>query len=103
MTNKRPERNIAKMDVLKDIRGLLSSTQEQEVSKEARAEEKAGSKAETAAAEKEVARYKDLLQKHLDEIDRLKKENKGLLQKQLDEIEKLKTENKVSNLLEMLS
>ncbi|OGO24502.1 MAG: hypothetical protein A2Z28_00240 [Chloroflexi bacterium RBG_16_51_9] len=94
MTNKRPERNIAKMDVLKDIRGLLSSTQEQEVSKEARAEEKAGSKAETAAAEKEVARYKDLLQKHLDEIDRLKKENKGLLQKQLDEIEKLKTENK---------
>ena len=94
MKTKKPDRNVSKMDVLKDIRGLLSSTQGQEVSREARVEEKGSSKAETVAVEKEVARYKDLVQKHRDEIERLKKENKGLLQKQLDEIEKLKAENK---------
>ena len=90
MTNKKTDRNVSKMDVLKDIRGLLSASQEKEVSKEARLEDKGALRTETAAVEEEVKRYKGLVQKQQDEIDRLKSENKELIAK----LDTLRSENK---------
>ncbi len=94
MTSKKPDRNVSRMDVLKDIRGLLSASQEQTGSKEARAESKAVSQAETSAPGEEVKRYKALVQKLQDEIDKLKGENKALVQKQQKELDGLKSDNK---------
>ena len=69
MKPRKPDRSVSKMDVLKDIRGLLSTTQERKDSTEARLEDEGGLRAETAWLEEEVRRYKGLVQKQLDEID----------------------------------
>ncbi len=79
MKPKKPERSVSKMDVLKDIRGLLPTTREG--STEARLEDEGGLRAETAWVEEEVRRYKGLVQKQQEELDRLKSENKELAAK----------------------
>ena len=79
MKPKKPERSVSKMDVLKDIRGLLSTTREG--STEARLEDEGGLRAETAWVEEEVRRYKGLVQKQQEELDTLKSENKELAAK----------------------
>ena len=96
MTSKKPERNVSKMDVLKDIRGLLSTSHELAPPKEKAAESEDKSRAEIASLKAEIASYKSQLQSQLDEITRLKNENKSLEQKRLDEIQKLKSEPKAS-------
>lgn len=63
-----PDRNVSNMDVLKDIRGLLSATTGRE---EPRVEDTGSSNSETAA----------LIKKQQEEIARLKSENKELIAK----------------------
>ncbi len=78
MKPKKPDRSVSKMDVLKDIRRLLSTTQGREGSTEARLRDEGGLRAETAWFEEEIRRYKGLVQKQQEELDRLKSENKEL-------------------------
>ena len=81
MKPQKPDRSVSKMDVLKDIRGLLSTTQEREASAEARLRDEGGLKIETAWLEEEVRRYKELVQKQQDELHRLESEKKELAAK----------------------
>ena len=81
MKPRKPDRSVSKMDVLKDIRGLLSTTQEREESAKARLEDEGGLKIETAWLEEEVRRYKGLVQKQQDELHRLESEKKELAAK----------------------
>jgi len=78
MKPRKPDRSVSKMDVLKDIRGLLSTTQDREDSAQARLDEEGGLRADTARLEEEVRRYKELVQKQREELDKLKGENKEL-------------------------
>ena len=78
MKPKKPDRSVSEMDVLKDIRGLLSTTRGQEDLTEARLEDEGGLRAEIARSEEEVRRYKELVQKQQEELDRAKSENKEL-------------------------
>jgi len=59
----KPDRSVAKMDVLKDIRGLLSATQEREDSAGARLRDEGGLKAETARLEEQIGFYKEMVQR----------------------------------------
>ena len=81
MKLKKPDRSVSKMDVLKDIRGLLSTTQEREDSAEARLRDEGGLKAETARLEEQIRCYKELVQKQQDELHRLESEKKELAAK----------------------
>ena len=81
MNPKKPDRSVSKMDVLKDIRGLLSTTREREGSTEAPLEDEGGLRAETARLEEELRRYKELVQKQQDELHRLESEKKELAAK----------------------
>jgi DNA repair exonuclease SbcCD ATPase subunit len=81
MKPRKPDRSVSKMDVLKDIRGLLSTTQEREDSAKTRLRDEGGLKIETAWLEEEVRRYKELVQKQQDELHRLESEKKELAAK----------------------
>ena len=81
MKPRKPDRSISKMDVLKDIRGLLSTTQEREDSSEARLRDESGLKAETARLEEQIRCYKELVQKQQDELHRLESEKEELAAK----------------------
>jgi chromosome segregation ATPase len=81
MKPRKPDRSVSKMDVLKDIRGLLSTTQEREDSAEARLRDEGGLKAETARLEEQIRFYKELVQKQQDELHRLENEKKELADK----------------------
>ena len=81
MKPRKPDRSVSKMDVLKDIRGLLSATQEREDSAEARLRDEGGLKAETARLEEQIRCYKELVQKQQDELHRLESEKKELAAK----------------------
>ena len=81
MKPRKPDRSVSKMDVLKDIRGLLSTTQEREDSTEARLRDEGGLKAETARLEEQIRCYKGLVQKQQDELHRLESEKKELAAK----------------------
>jgi chromosome segregation ATPase len=72
----KPDRSVAKMDVLKDIRGLLSATQEREDSAGARLRDEGGLKAETARLEEQIGFYKEMVQRQQEELHRLESENK---------------------------
>ena len=78
MKPKKPDRSVSEMDVLKDIRGLLSTTRGQEDLTEARLEDEGGLKIETARLEEEIRRYKGLVQKQQNELHRLESEKKEL-------------------------
>ena len=81
MKPRKPDRSVSKMDVLKDIRGLLSATQEREDSAKARLRDEGDSKAETARLEEQIRFYKELVQKQQDELHRLESEKKELAAK----------------------
>ena len=81
MKPRKPDRSVSKMDVLKDIRGLLSAAQEREDSGEARLRDEGGLKAETARLEEQIRCYKGLVQKQQDELHRLESEKKELAAK----------------------
>ena len=63
MKLKKPDRSVSNMDVLKDIRGLLSVTQEREDAKADGVGGESGLEAETARLEAQIRYYKELVQK----------------------------------------
>ena len=81
MKPRKPDRSVSNMDVLKDIRGLLSATQERDDSAEARLRDEGGLKAQTARLEEQIRYYKELVQKQQDELHRLESEKKELATK----------------------
>ena len=81
MKPRKPDRSISNMDVLKDIRGLLSTTQEREGSTGTGLRAEDGLRTKTVWLEEEVRRYKELVQKQQEELHRLESENKELAAK----------------------
>jgi chromosome segregation ATPase len=75
----KPERNVAGMNVLKDIRGLLSLEQERKIPAGVGPEEKPNSKDEIARYEAEIKKYKELVQEQQEELERLKEEKEKLV------------------------
>ncbi len=78
MKAKKPDRSVSNMDVLKDIRGLLSATQEREETTKVRSSDEGNLKAETARLEEQIRYYKNLVQKQQDELHKLENEKKEL-------------------------
>jgi len=74
----KPGRSVSGMDVLKDIRGLLSLSQESKSSTGDGLKKEADSKAEASRSEEEIKKYKELIQEQQGELQRLKKENQEL-------------------------
>jgi len=70
---KKPDRSVSNMEVLKDIRGLLSLTQEREdaTTDEIRGDSKNGLDAEIARLEAQIKDYKELVQKQQEELNKL--------------------------------
>ena len=66
MKTDKPDRSVSNMGVLKDIRGLLSTTRDKDGSTEARLKE-------------QIGRYEGLLQEQRDELHRLESENTELV------------------------
>ena len=78
MKAKKPERNIGGMGVLKDIRGLLSTTAEVTTATGAGAGTEDSLRVEAARLQEEVASYKELVQKQQEELRRLETQNNEL-------------------------
>lgn len=74
MKPKQPERTVSKMDVLKDIKGLLSTAQEREVSAEAGLKDEDVLRAKAARLEEELRRYQQLARTQEEELAQLKRE-----------------------------
>jgi SMC interacting uncharacterized protein involved in chromosome segregation len=74
----KPDKSVSNMDVLKDIRGLLSATSEREKPAGARIKD-GGLKAKAAQLEEQLARYKEQIQKQQDELHALQTEKKELV------------------------
>ncbi len=81
MKPRKLDRSVSNMDVLKDIRGLLSTTQERDDSGEARLRDEGDLKAQTAKLEEQIRCYKELVQKQQDELHRLESEKEELAAK----------------------
>ena len=79
MKSGKPEKSVAGMDVLKDIRGLLSTTQEKKSSTKASAKDEPNFQTEAARYKDEIKGYREQLQKQQEELDRLKKEKEELV------------------------
>jgi hypothetical protein len=74
MKLKKPERSVSNMDVLKDIRGLLSVTRErQEVTADGVRDE-SSLEADTARLEAQIRYYEELVQKQGEELHRVESE-----------------------------
>ncbi len=76
MKQKKPDRSVSEMAILKDIRGLLSVPQERAGSTEAQLRSEASLNAETARLQEQIRYYAELVQKQQEEINRLENENK---------------------------
>jgi predicted nucleic acid-binding Zn-ribbon protein len=74
----KPKRTISEMDVLKDIRGLLSTSPERKAREEAGVEA-ADLKAELARYEDELKKLRELVQRQQEELESLKLEKEELL------------------------
>ena len=74
MKLKKPDRSVSNMDVLKDIRGLLSVTREREDVTADGLRDKSGLEAETARLEAQIRDYKELVQKQQEELHRVESE-----------------------------
>jgi predicted RNase H-like nuclease (RuvC/YqgF family) len=81
MNLKKPDRSVSEMDVLKDIRGLLSITQERENDKVDGASGEGGLENETANLEAQIKYYKKLVQNLRQELNRVEKEKEELAAK----------------------
>ena len=74
MKLKKPERSVSNMDVLKDIRGLLSVTRDrQEVTADGVIDE-SSLEAETARLEAQIKYFEELVQKQGEELRRIENE-----------------------------
>ncbi|MDP2730413.1 MAG: hypothetical protein Q8O55_08015 [Dehalococcoidales bacterium] len=74
MKLKKPDRSVSNMDVLKDIRGLLSVTREREDATADGVRGESGLEAETARLEAQIRGYKELVQKQQEELHRVESE-----------------------------
>ncbi len=81
MKPKKPDRIVSEMDVLKDIRGLLSTTRGREAPTEAPLKDEGGSRADTARFKEEIRRCRELIQEQQKELGRVKSENEELAAK----------------------
>ncbi|MDD5094289.1 MAG: hypothetical protein PHV74_07925 [Dehalococcoidia bacterium] len=74
MKPKKPDRSVSDMDVLKDIRGLLSVTQEREDTMTDGARGESRLESEKARLEVQISGYKELVQKLQEELHRVERE-----------------------------
>jgi len=72
MKLKKLDRSVSNMEVLKDIRGLLSVTREREDTAADAAKVESGLEAEIAGLESQIRSYKELVQKQQEELEKLK-------------------------------
>ncbi|MBM4401260.1 MAG: hypothetical protein FJ045_04845 [Crenarchaeota archaeon] len=78
MKARKPERGVSDMDVLKDIRSLLSVTQEREGSAKARSKEERNVEAEAIRLREQVRYYAELVKKQQEELEKLTSEREKL-------------------------
>jgi hypothetical protein len=81
MKTKKPDRGVAQMTVLKDIRGLLSITLEQSPTVEVNQATAPDLQAEKLCFEEQLRQYKELVQKQQTALDRLEVEKNELDEK----------------------
>jgi chromosome segregation ATPase len=74
MNREKSNRGVSNMDVLKDIRGLLSVTQEREDVAAGEVEGDSGLEAEVARLEAQIRGYKELIQKQQEELSGVESE-----------------------------
>jgi hypothetical protein len=74
MKLKKPERSVSNMDVLKDIRGLLSVTREREDVMADGVRDESSLETEIARLEAQIRYYKELVQKQQEELHRVESE-----------------------------
>ncbi|MFC1925430.1 hypothetical protein ACFLW2_01885 [Chloroflexota bacterium] len=75
----KPGKSVAGMDVLKDIRGLLSSNQDRKPSAGDDPEGGADYRTKAARYKEEINSYREQLQKQQEELERLTSENRELV------------------------
>ncbi|MFH1382117.1 MAG: hypothetical protein ABIH70_04400 [Chloroflexota bacterium] len=78
MKAKKLDRNVSNMNVLQDIRGLLSATEKGEAAQEAQSGSQVEIKAETAHFEEQLRHYQELVKQQQEQISRLENEKKEL-------------------------
>jgi len=78
MKSEKTKKTVADMGVLKDIRGLLSTTQDRKTSANAELTREADLGAEIVACKEEIERYKQLTVRLEQNQERLRRENEGL-------------------------
>lgn len=74
MKLKKPDRSVSNMDVLKDIRGLLSVTREREDTTTDGVRGESSLEAEMARLESQIRYYKEMVQKQQEELHRVESE-----------------------------
>jgi len=74
MKLKKPDKGVSDMEVLKDIRGLLSVTREPEEATADRARNENSLKIDAVKFEAQIRHYKELVQKLQEELHRVEKE-----------------------------
>jgi chromosome segregation ATPase len=81
MKLKKPDRSVSNMDVLKDIRGLLSVTQEREDGTAVEVRGEGCLEVEIAKLEAQIRHYKELVKKQQEELHRVESEKEELAAK----------------------
>jgi predicted RNase H-like nuclease (RuvC/YqgF family) len=81
MKLKKPDRSVSDMDVLKDIRGLLSVTRERDDTTADRVKGESGLEVEIAKLEAQIRHYKELVEKQQEELHRVESEKEELTAK----------------------
>jgi chromosome segregation ATPase len=74
MKLKKPDKSVSDMDVLKDIRGLLSVTQEREDKTADRGRDESGLEIDAVKFEVQIRQHKELVQKLQEELRRMENE-----------------------------
>jgi chromosome segregation ATPase len=81
MKLKKPDKSVSDMDVLKDIRGLLSVTQEREDKTADRGRDESGLEIDAVKFEVQIRQHKELVQKLQEELHRVENEKEELAAK----------------------
>ena len=74
MNREKPDRSVSNMDVLKDIRGLLSATHERVDATIDSAEGENSLEIEVTRLETQISNYKEVIQKQQEELSKVKSE-----------------------------
>ena len=81
MKLKKPDRSVSDMDVLKDIRGLLSVTQDRHGGTAVEARDESGLEIDIAKLEAQIRHYKELVKKQQEKLHRVESEKEELTAK----------------------